>query len=150
LLKVLENWYDEMFGDYAREVAGARGARARLRLLVWRHLRTVKVHGALCRLVFLEFRTGRDYRDSPVHAANRRYTQQLLNVLEEGVTSGEFRDDIPLTLLRDMIYGGIEHHTWNYLCGRGGIDIERIADEMVEVLCDGIKPRAAKKSAGKK
>ena len=150
LLKVLENWYDEMFGDYARDLAGVRGARARLRLLVWRHLRTVREHGALCRLMFREVRSGSDYRDTPVHALNRRYTQLLMKAIEEGVASGEFRHDVPLSLLRDMIYGGIEHHAWNYLCGRGGIDIDRSADEITDVLCDGIAPRATKKAVGKK
>lgn len=138
LLKVLEHWYEEMFGDYERDLAGVRGPRQRLRLLVWRHLRSVRESPLLCRLMFREVRTEQDYHGSQLHALNRRYTQLLVDVLREGVAAGEFRGDVPLPLLRDLIYGGIEHHTWNFICGRGGLDIDRVADQITAIVCDGI------------
>jgi AcrR family transcriptional regulator len=138
LLKVLERWYEDMFGDYARHLAGVRGARQRLRLLVWRHLDSVRQQPLLCRLMFREVRSEQDYRGSDLHAMNRRYTQLLVEVLREGAAAGEFRGDLPLPLLRDMVYGGIEHHAWNFLCGRGDLEIDSIADQIVAVVCDGI------------
>ena len=141
--RVLENWYEELFGDYARDLAGVKGARARLRMLVWRHLRSLKEYPALCRLMFREVRSERDYHGSEVHAMNRRYTQLLVGAIEEGVASGEFRDEVPVSLLRDLVYGGIEHHAWNYLCGRGSLDVDETADRIVALVCDGIvAPRA--------
>ncbi|MBI2383689.1 MAG: TetR/AcrR family transcriptional regulator [Gammaproteobacteria bacterium] len=142
LHKVLEHWYEEMLGDYARDLAAVVGARARLRLLVWRHLRSVREHPQLCRLMFREVRAEQDYRGSRVHAMNRRYTQFLIEVLRDGVAAGEFRAEIPHALVRDMIYGGIEHHAWNHLCGRGDLDIDRIADRIAAVVCDGLAARA--------
>lgn len=138
LLKVIEHWYEEMFGDYARDLAGVKEARARLRLLVWRHLRSVREYPQLCRLMFREVRADQDYPGSAVHALNRRYTQLLVEVLEQGVAAGEFRRDLPLALLRDLVYGGIEHHAWNYMCGRGGFDIDLIAEQLTGLLCEGI------------
>ncbi|MDB5987097.1 MAG: TetR/AcrR family transcriptional regulator [Nevskia sp.] len=141
LLKVLERWYEDMFGDYARDLAGVEGARARLRLLVWRHLRSIRDYPLLCRLMFREVRGEQDYHGSDLHTLNRRYTQLLIDVIADGVKAHEFRDDLPLWLLRDMVYGGIEHTTWNFLCGRGVLDIDRVADDLVAVLCDGIGAR---------
>jgi AcrR family transcriptional regulator len=138
LLRVLEHWYEEMFGDYARDLAGVTDTRGRLRLLVWRHLRSIREYPALCRLMFREVRSGPDYPGSRLHALNRRYTQLLMGVIGEGVKTGVFRDDVPLPLLRDLVYGGIEHHTWNFMSGRGGLDIESVADCITAVLCDGI------------
>lgn len=143
LLKVLEHWYDEMFGDYARDLAGVAGARARLRLLVWRHLRSVKEQPLLCRLMFREVRSEEDYHGSALHALNRRYTRLLTGIVRDGVKAGEFKSDVPASLLRDLVYGGIEHHTWNFVCGRGGLDIDAIADRIVSVLCDGVAPPRA-------
>jgi AcrR family transcriptional regulator len=137
-LGVLERWYEEMFGDYARDLAGVRDPRERLRLLVWRHLRSVRENPQLCRLMFREVRSGPDYPGSPLHAQNRRYTQLLMDVVAQGAAARAFRDDVPLPLLRDLVYGGIEHHTWNFMSGRGGLDIERIAADITSVLCDGI------------
>ncbi len=141
LLKVLECWYQDMFGDYARDLRGVNGARERLQLLIWRHLRSVREYPELCRLMFLEVRAERGYRGSVLHAMNRRYTRFLTGVLAEGVEAGEFRSDLPIPLLRDLVYGGIEHHSWNYLCGRGELGIDRIAQQITRVLCDGIGAR---------
>ncbi|MGH8453104.1 MAG: TetR/AcrR family transcriptional regulator [Nevskiales bacterium] len=149
LLKVLENWYEEMFGDYARDLAGVSGHRARLRLLVWRHLRSVRDFPLLCRLMFREVRSEQDYHGSDLHGMNRRYTQFLLDVIQDGIAAGEFRADLSPALLRDLVYGGIEHHTWNYMMGtaakgaggvrvRGGLDIDTIAEQITAVLCEGI------------
>lgn len=144
LLKVLENWYEEMFGDYERLLAGVSGTAARLRFLVWRHLKTVHEYPQLCRLMFREVRSEQDYLGSVLHAKNKRYTQFLLDVIQEGVKSGEFRRDIAPALLRDLVYGGIEHHSWNYMCGRGALDVDAVADQIFAVLTQG----AAKPDAG--
>lgn len=138
LLKVLEHWYEEMFGDYARDLAAARNSRERLRLLVWRHLRSIRDYPLLCRLMFREVRSEADYHGSGLHQLNRQYTELLVQVLDEGQRKGEIRRDVPLPLLRDMVYGAIEHHTWNFICGRGVLDIDRIAEQMTAMLCDGI------------
>jgi AcrR family transcriptional regulator len=139
LLKVLEHWYEQMFGDYARDLEGVRGHRARLRLLVWRHLRTVRDWPLLCRLMFREVRTENDYRGTTLHAMNRRYTQLLMDVIAQGQTAQVFRADLPLSLLRDLVYGGIEHCTWNYTNGRGALDVDALADQITAVVCDGIE-----------
>ena len=146
LLKVLDDWYEEMFRDYASALAPVRGARARVRMLVARHLHSVKQYPLLCRLMFREVRSEEDYPGSSLHGQNRRYTQLLIDVLKEGVASGELRDDVSLPLLRDMIYGGIEHHAWAFLMaagkgngsGRGSLDPERVADQIVTAIFDGV------------
>jgi len=151
LLAVLERWYREMFGDYLRELAGVEGARARLRHLVWRHLRSIRDWPQLCRLMFREVRAQPDYPASSLYALNRRYSSLLLRVIEQGVARGEFRADLPPRLVRDLIYGGIEHHTWRYLsygqtaarrrAGRAP-DIARLADQLTALVFEGLRPRA--------
>ncbi|MGB1581476.1 MAG: TetR/AcrR family transcriptional regulator, partial [Nevskiales bacterium] len=61
LQTVLTEWYEGLHDDYADELSGVHGARARLQLLVWRHLRTLRDYPDLCRLTFNEFRVERDY-----------------------------------------------------------------------------------------
>lgn len=140
LLRTLENWYDELFGDYTRELEAVSGSRARLHLLIWKHLRSIADYPQLCRLMFREVQSEHEYRGTVLHELNRRYTQLLVAVVEQGVASGEFRSDIAPTLLRAMIYGGIEHYSWNYVCGRGELPIDSIAEQMIAVICDGLAP----------
>lgn len=140
LLKVLEHWYEQMFGDYNRDLAGVRGTHARLRLLIWRHLRSVRDYPQLCRLMFREVRPGPDYRESSIRAANQRYTQFLTQVLQDGIGAGELREDLNLALLRDMVYGGIEHHAWVYMNAPDDrqLAIDRLADQITNLLWDGM------------
>jgi AcrR family transcriptional regulator len=142
LLCVLEHWYEEMFGDYRRDLSTVNGARNRLHLLIWRHLKSVHDYPLLCRLMFREVHSGKDYRGSRLHAMNRRYTQMLLTVIHDGVQEGTFRQNTPALLLRDMVYGGIEHHAWNFVCGRGALPIDTLADEITAILCNGIEQQS--------
>lgn len=141
LLKVLERWYVRLAADYARDLAGIQGARARLRLLVWRHLSTVRQDARLCQLMFREVRAGGDYRGSRLHQLNRRYAGLLTAVIEDGVEAGEFRADVAPALLRDLVYGGIEHHAWHWFEGRGRLDVEAITDQIMTVLDEGIRAK---------
>ncbi len=138
LLSVLTHWYEGMFGDYAEDLNGIHGARARLQFLIWRHLRTLRDNPDFCRLTFNEFRVEKDYHGSKLQGLNKRYTELLVQVLEEGMQSGQIRNDLPASLLRDMIYGGIEHHAWPYLCGHGKLDIDAIAEQITGLLWQGI------------
>jgi AcrR family transcriptional regulator len=141
LLAVLERWYEDLLTGYARDLAGISGPRQRLRLLIWRHLRAIHEAPQLCRLMFREVRSESRYKGSRLHAMNQRYTRFLLDVLQEGLDSGEFRGDLPLPLLRDLVYGGIEHYSWNYLCGHGRLDIDATTEAIAAILCNGIAAR---------
>lgn len=138
LAKVLERWYERMALDYSADLAGVEGARARLRFLVWRHLRSLRDNPQLCRLMFREVRAGADYRGSRLHELNRSYTGLLTGVIEEGMRAKEFRAGLPVLLVRDMVYGGIEHHAWNYLAGRGRLDVDAITKNLMTVLDRGL------------
>jgi AcrR family transcriptional regulator len=147
LERVLEGWYEGLLADYARHLPGIRGTRARLRYVIWRHLRTVRDDTPLARLVFLEVRAHDDYPRSALYALNRRYTGLLGGVLAEGVAAGELRVDVPARVVRDVVYGGLEHLSWRYLTGRGRLDIDQEADDVLRLLWDGIAAPAAGKRA---
>lgn len=138
LLTMLGDWYEGMFGDYAEDLRGVHGTRARLQFLIWRHLHTLHDHPDLCRLTFNEFRVEKDYHGSALQKHNRRYTELLVQVLQEGVNAGDIRADLPVSLLRDMIFGGIEHHCWPWLCGHGSLDIDAVAEQVASLLWQGM------------
>lgn len=153
LLAVLERWYDTISDDRARELAGIASHRERLRIVILGHLRTIRDQPLLCRLMFREVRAEQDYRGSGLHDKNRVYTRFLIDVINDGITAGEFRRDVSASLMRDLVYGAMEHLTWNYVCGRGALDIDAIAAQLTAMVCDGIespKPavrtRAAKRA----
>jgi len=60
-------------------------------------------------------------------------------IVREGMDAGELRTDIPLRLVRDMIYGCVEHRTWAYLRGEGNFDVDESADAIVDLVLSGLQ-----------
>jgi len=148
LNRVLEHWYEGLYEDYAHNLSGIRGYRQQLRYLIWRHVRTLGDDPQTCRLVLKEVRAEPNYLDSELHHMNRRYTQLLVDVLQNGIRHDEFRRDLPLPLVRDMVYGCVEHHLWGFLYGQSRLDPDRLADQITELLCGGILARTAASGLG--
>ena len=141
LVKVIEVWYEGMLADYQEQLSGIRGTRNRLRYMIWRHLKTIHDEPALCNLMFQFLRSGKDYSKTGVFNLNRNYTRQTLDIISEGVRKGELRGDVSLRLVRGMIYGCVEHTTWAYLRGEADFDVEKTADDVVELVLSGLQVR---------
>lgn len=138
LSRVLERWYARLQEEIAREFAGIRGERERLRYLVWRHLRALAEDARMCRLIFTEVRSEPTYLRSELYRLNKRYSDMLVAVIRDGQRVGSFRANVPAELVRDLVYGGIEHHVWGYLYGGKTLRPDALADPIVDLLCGGI------------
>jgi AcrR family transcriptional regulator len=138
LLHVLEAWYAAMLADDQKHLAGIQGNANRLRYVIWRVFAAIREEPGLSRLFYMKVRPDPGYRGTRVFELNMRYVAQAVRVMHEAVQSGEFRRDVPLRLVRDMIYGCIEHHTWSYLRGEGDFDPAAAADQLTRVILHGM------------
>jgi TetR/AcrR family transcriptional regulator, fatty acid metabolism regulator protein len=134
LVKVLEQWYAEIVSDHEKQLRHIRGTWNRLRFMVWHHLSVMHREPVLCRLILMELRPDPEYRATIVFDLNRVYTSRTVEILETAVDSGEFRSGLSLSLVRDMIYGGVEHHTWAYLRGEGDFSPDEVADSLADMV----------------
>lgn len=135
--RVVSDWYSRKLDELEREVRQIASVRSRLRYLIATHLRSLRDSPGLMRLIIRELRTGDPEFSRIVGGLNQRYTAFLRLALEEGVRTGELRPDTPVRLLRDMVFGGIEHHAARYLAGIGTLDVETAADQMLALVLQG-------------
>jgi len=142
VIKVIEQWYLGMISEEEAWLPGIEGARNKLRHAIWQHLHAIRLEPGLSRLVFSEFRPDPQYRQTTIFALNRRYTSRVTDIVREGMQNGEFRADVSPALVRNLIYGCIEHHTWAFLRGEGDFNVERTADAITNLLCQGLEPVA--------
>jgi AcrR family transcriptional regulator len=143
LTSVVERWYAGMLSDYDEKLRNICGARNQLRFLIWKHLATVHEEPALCRLVFQILRVGEGYRSTAVFQLNRAYTRRTIEIVKQGQVSGEFRSDVPPRLVRDTIYGAVEHHSWAWLRGEGDFSPDEAADAITELVYRGLAQPAS-------
>lgn len=150
LIRVAEAWFEEFLDDQP-PFSNTRPIRDRLFHIIWSNLSLIRREKALTRFVLMELRSDPNYRQLRIYELNRRISAQATAIVDEGVRSGELRKDIPLKLVRDMIFGAIEHQTWAYLRGEGDFSVEESAEGITDVVYRGIAakvPTVATEKAG--
>lgn len=146
LIKVVEDFYERVFCDYEQQLKGVRGVWNSLRFLIWKHLSVIHANPVMCRLIFNELRATAEYRNTSVFELNRKYTQLTLAIVKGGIASGELRADVPLQIVRDMIFGCAEHHTWAFLRGEGRFSPDQAADAITNLIYHGLVAAPAAES----
>lgn len=138
LNRVVESAYEKAMADYDVQLQGISGTWNRLRFLIWRHLRAIRDDPQLSRLLIYEVRTQPNYRKSQIFELNRAYTRRTVEIIQDAISSGEFKTDVPVSIIRDMIYGSIDHHTWSYVSGERKFDPCLAADHITNLIYRGL------------
>ncbi len=140
-MEVLKGWYDEISGELEREIPLVSGFRARLHFIIRKHLKHLIEEGTgICALILSEGRAvDQEFMDL-ISDIKRRYIGPLLTVLSGAQTSGEIRSDIPLRLMRNMVYGSMEHILWDHIVTGRTPDVDHTASQLTDLLCRAFMP----------
>jgi len=137
LIQLAEHWFEEFLAeDYPARTSGP--LRERLYHAIWWALSFIRREPALSRFVLMELRADPGYRSMRIYQQNREVVARVMSVVEDGLANGLVRDDIPLRLIRDMMFGAIEHQTWAYLRREGDFSVDDSAEGITDVILAGI------------
>lgn len=138
LTRVVEHWFEEMLQVDAAQFSGIRGTWNRIRFIIYHHLMSIKREPALSRLMLQELRLDPNYRTSKLFHLNQSYTHRVSEVVKEAMETGEFRNDVSPSFVRDLIFGCIEHRTWAFLRNEGDFDVEDTANKLTDMVYRGL------------
>jgi AcrR family transcriptional regulator len=140
-MEVLRGWYYKMSAELEREVALVEGFRAQLDFVIYKHLKHLIEEGTgICALVLSEGRNvDREFTDL-ITDIKRRYTAPLMAALAVAQKSGEIRPDLPLRLMRDVVYGSMEHILWSHIHHGPLTDVNLTASQLSELLWRAFLP----------
>ena len=138
LYEVLRKFYERILLDLETQVFKHDTFPARLEALIRRHLEVFVSDTDLCRLFISEVRTASDYEGSSIQELNRLYTSVLIRIVKDAVKTGEVRPEVNPKLLRDVIFGAIEHLAWRHVNGRGQLRVTQTARDLTLMLTSGI------------
>lgn len=141
LQRVAEEWFIEMMESSAAGFGAIQGEWNRIHFIIYHHLLSIRRDPGLSRLVFQELRPDPQYRSTRLFTLNRDYTKRIADVVREGIASGVFRADVSPSLVRDMVYGTIEHRTWAFLRSEGDFDPESTARAIADMVYSGLLVR---------
>jgi TetR/AcrR family transcriptional regulator, fatty acid metabolism regulator protein len=138
LYEVLRKFYERILLDLETQVFKHGPFSARLQALIRRHLEVFVSDTDLCRLFISEVRTASDYEGSSIQELNRLYTSVLIRIVKDAVKTEEVRSDVNPKLLRDVIFGAIEHLAWRHVNGKGQLRVAQTARDLTMMLTSGI------------
>ena len=123
-MRVARTWFDEVLVALEPGISRHEGTHEHLRYVIRYAVEVVRREPTLTRYILNELRPDPAFRATEIHGLNRRFTGIVRRscgtrscVATSATTSVE--------LLRDMIFGGIEHQAWAYLRGEGDFSIDR-------------------------
>ncbi len=118
-----------------------KGAENRLRALVYGYFYLYRDNPDYSRLVLLDLKHNRKFLETEAYQLVRRAAGNLLEVIREGMKSGEFRADLDPYLARSMLLGTIEHifFRWHLLDRK--VELVDFVDPMLEILFAGIRQK---------
>ncbi|KVG65239.1 TetR/AcrR family transcriptional regulator [Burkholderia pseudomultivorans] len=146
--RVIADWYDENITAFEDGMPLDAPVHQQFAFVVRTHLRLMLVSGTgLCALVLSEGRAKQHALSDELTALQRRYTAPLMDVLARGQAAGQVRTDMPLSLLRSMVFGPVEHVLWDAILGRRRLDTEATAAQLIDMLWAAVQPPAPEQAA---
>jgi len=150
LISTLTAFYERVMHDLEQQVELGETFAHRLRLLVQTHLGVFVRDTGLCRLFISEVRVATDYPGSAIQILNKRYTAVLTRIVRDGIENGEVQPDTDARVVRDLLFGAVEHMAWRHVTTRRPLDCERLGEQIAGIIVAGIavpKPVARRRSA---
>jgi len=141
LFRVAEEWLRELVSRNEKDIQGIPGVWNRIHFCIYRHLAGIHSQPELTSLVFIHLRPDPEYKSTPLFKLKQAYSNQLVVLVQQGIDQGEFRSNISPGLVRDLIFGCLEHHTWGYLRKDSEFDPVTLTDEVMDLLKSGLSAR---------
>ena len=139
LHQVLKEYLEQYLVQFERDLKGIKGALNKIRKLIWGHISVYSSNRVFAKILFLEVRNHLDYYRSETYQLIRAYSKILLQIIEEGVRDGEIRSDVPPKLIRQVIFGSIEHVCLTGVIFKGEISPDDLTDDLCKFIFRGIE-----------
>ncbi len=138
---VLAEYLDYFLNRAEMDVKVIKGAVHKLRKLIWTHINMYSSNRVLSRILLLEVRNHAEYFSSDAYRLVKQYSDFLASIVEEGIAEGSIRNDIPVSVVRQLILGGIEHACLPGVIFNRDMDPDEMADHLCDLILDGITKR---------
>jgi TetR/AcrR family transcriptional regulator, fatty acid metabolism regulator protein len=135
---VLSEYFQKIVTKLESAAASDASFPEKVHNLISQHLRSFLEDLDFCRFFVSDVRSANGYRGSPVQKLNRTYTRIFIKVLEEGIAAGKMRADLDPRLVRDVVFGAVEHIAWRHALRGRAIDIDDIARQLTEITLNGV------------
>jgi TetR/AcrR family transcriptional regulator, fatty acid metabolism regulator protein len=123
-----------------------RGSSNKLRAIIYHYLQFYQNNPDYASVVMLILKQNRNFLQTETYQIIRKGFRIILDVIEEGIATGEFQKDTDPLLVRHVLLGSIEHLVIRKLLLGKPEDLLKQVDPLTDLIIDGIsqggKPRS--------
>lgn len=138
MARVIEGFYEEVIDIIENGASGISGAENKLRYVIHSHLTFLTENARLCTVIISESRnTQHDLLDK-VRDYNRHYTNIVVNIVREGKRCGDIHEKVSPALVRNVVFGTIEHYLWDMMSGHPLESAQEVGEQLTRLIFNGI------------
>jgi AcrR family transcriptional regulator len=136
---VLAEYTLEHLQQIRAQVSQVQGALNKIRELMKGTISFHKRNRVFSQILLLEVRNNPGYFDSDAYELVKQYARLIDEIIEDGIRTGEIRDDIPMVCVKDVIVGSIEHACLRAVLFSRDFDEDLLARNLTEAVIGGLK-----------
>ena len=110
---------------------GISDPESRLRKMIWFHLYYNDTYREYARLLLLQCRSNKNFYQHNAYSLIRQYAGILLGILDDGFKRQDFRPDLNMRLVRDMIFGLLD---WENLGCLAAKETEDTVSDLEDIM----------------
>ena len=139
LYQVLREYLERYDAQFIMDVKGIKGALNKLRRLLWSHMNVYATDRVFAKILLVQVRSFSDYYTSEPYRLVKKYSNVLLDIIKEGIETGEIRDDIDPGTIRQVILGALEHVCLTSIVFDREISPDELSENLCKLIFRGIK-----------
>ena len=139
LHQVLAEYLEHYLTRTERDLRGIKGALNKVRKLIWAHLTMYGEDRVFARILLLEVRNYTEYFSSDAYDIVKRYYAMLRDVIVQGIADGEIRSTIPVPVICQLVFGGIEHLSLPGIIFNRTVVPEELTEQLCDIIFNGIQ-----------
>jgi len=118
-----------------------RGSGNKLRSIIYLFISSYEERPDNAAIIMLLLKQNKKFLDTQGHLKIKKALSVITETIDEGIKTGEFREDINVYLVRSIIIGTIEHLVTNWLMTGKPEKLIDLVDPLVDTVLEGIQSK---------
>jgi TetR/AcrR family transcriptional regulator, fatty acid metabolism regulator protein len=134
LLAIPDLWVSQLLIDLEDQMFGVRGAFNKLRKYIWWMYRRIEESPLDAKVVYLHLKTNASFMETPVYTNVKTLYHYLIDIFEEGMRTGEMRQDLDPIGARTIVVGTMDSTVTRWLLNNMSYSLFERLDATFDLL----------------
>jgi len=117
---------------------GITGPFNEIKKFVWYYLYFFKTNPEYARTLMLEMRVNKNFVKTKAYNSFKSFTNRILEIMEEGQKEGIIKKDVSIYIIRQLLFGILEHVVTRWLLKGEKYDLMEHCNDISRLVIDGI------------